>query len=534
MAGFWWEHVALAGDAGAGGCLDDVDGDCVELVDLQDASDLGEDAFEEAEGALGDAFDRDDGLGIGEALGSSARLRRFQWRVRIKKISARAKARQPWENSADILMGMNNDVLPSAPVPLGRAREVLRHPSFALFWSATTIRTFGGAIAGVAFQVLIVTTVHATPMQISILNALGVAPYLVLGFIVGALMDRWRRQRTLVLTTVGRAVTLAVVPVLLLTGALNFWSLGAVILVLGVLTLFSDSAAQPLLPRIVPRGSLVMANARLGQSGTVAQTAGPPLGGVLLNLIGAPLLFVFEAAVNVVAAVLQARIKVKEPKPEPRPPGRYVGHDIIEGMQYTYRHRTLRPLALSVHVWFLGNSIVTTVFAVYALRELALPAWAFGVALAAGGVGGFIGAMIAPRAGSWLGAGRSILLGRILVVIPWLTLALTPLAQSSTAIALTVVVAAQFLYCLAMGTEDTNEISYRQSVVPDGIQGRMNATIRTVNRIVFFFGALLTGLMLTFFGYHLTIGIGAGVFFLAALIIVFSPLRNARQEDTVT
>lgn len=436
--------------------------------------------------------------------------------------------------SPHMLMSVDDDDLPSAPATLEPAREVLHHPAFALFWSATTIRAFGGAIAGVAFQVLIVTTVNATPVQISILNALSVAPYLVLGFIVGALMDRWRRQRTLVLTTVARALTLAVVPVLLLTGALNFWSLAAVILVLGVLTLFSDSAAQPLLPRIVPRGSLVMANARLGQSGTVAQTAGPALGGVLLNLIGAPLLFVFEAAVNVVAAVLQARIKVEEPKPEPRSPGRHVGHDIAEGMQYTYRHRTLRPLALSVHVWFLGNSIVTTVFAVYALRELALPSWAFGVALAAGGVGGFIGAMIAPRAGSWLGAGRALLLGRILVVIPWLALALTPLAQSSTAIALTVVAAAQFLYCLAMGIEDSNEISYRQSVAPDGIQGRMNATIRTVNRIVFFFGALLTGLILTIFGYHLTIGIGAGVFLLAALIIVFSPLRNARHEQVVT
>lgn len=429
---------------------------------------------------------------------------------------------------------MKDDDLPNAPVTVERAGEVLRHPAFALFWTATTIRTFGGAIAGVALQVLIVTTVGATPMQISILNALSVAPYLVLGFIVGALMDRWRRQRTLVLTTVGRAVTLAVVPVLLFTGTLNFWSLGAVMLVLGVFTLFSDSAAQPLLPRIVSRGSLVMANARLGQSGTVAQTAGPPLGGALLNLIGAPLLFVFEAAINVVAALLQARIKVQEPKSKPRPPGRYVGHDIIEGMQYTYRHRTLRPLAISVHVWFLGNSIITTVFAVYALRELALPAWAFGVSLAAGGVGGFIGAMIAPRAGSWLGAGRAILLGRILVVVPWLALALTPLAQTGTAITLAVISAAQFMYCFAMGVEDTNDISYRQSVVPDAIQGRMNATIRTMNRIVFFFGTLLAGLILTIFGCRVTIGIGAGVFLLAALTIVFSPMRNARQEESVT
>lgn len=166
------------------------------------------------------------------------------------------------------------------------SRDILRHPAFAYFWGATTLRAFGGAIAGVAFQVLIVTVVNATPMQISILSALGVVPYLFLGLIVGALMDRWRRQRTLVLTTIGRAVTLAAIPVLLLLDALDFWSLAVVILVLGVLTLFADSAAQPLLPRIVPRGSLVTANARLGQSQTVAETAGPALGGVLFTLLG--------------------------------------------------------------------------------------------------------------------------------------------------------------------------------------------------------------------------------------------------------
>ena len=75
-----------------------------------------------------------------------------------------------------------------------------------------------------------------------ILSALGVVPYLFLGFIVGALMDRRRRQRTLVVTSVARAAVLAAIPVLLLLDALTFWSLAIVILLLGVLTLFADSA----------------------------------------------------------------------------------------------------------------------------------------------------------------------------------------------------------------------------------------------------------------------------------------------------
>jgi len=410
--------------------------------------------------------------------------------------------------------------------------EVLRIPAFRLFWTATTIRGFGSAIANVAFQVLIVTVVAATPAQIGILNALGVAPYLFLGFIIGALMDRWNRQRTLVLTSIGRAVVFALIPVLLLLGHLDFWSLAAIMLTLGVLTLFAQSAEQPFVPQIVPRSSLVSANARLGQSETVAGTAGPAAGGALLTLVGAPLIFVFEAVIHAVSAVLQSRIRVTESAPAPRRAGRHIGHDIVEGMRFTYRHKTLRPLALSVHVWFLGNSIVATVFAVFALRELGMPAWAYGIAVAVGGVGGFLGAIIAPAVGERIGAGRAILVGRSLTVVPWLLLAVVPLSSATTMTVLLVIVSiAQFLFGLAMGVEDANDISYRQAIAPDAIQGRMNATIRTTNRIVFFFGALGAGVLATWLGYAASLGVASAVFAVAALVIVFSPLRNARHGE---
>lgn len=117
-------------------------------------------------------------------------------------------------------------------------------------------------------------------------------------------------------------------------------------------------------------------------------------------------------------------------------------------------------------------------------------------------------------------------------MVPWLTLAVIPASAASRGILLVSVVSgAQFVYCLAMGIEDPNDTGYRQSVTPDAIQGRMNSTIRTINRVVFFFGALLAGLLATFLGFRLTIGIGAAIFRLAALIVVFSPLFAAQHGD---
>lgn len=150
---------------------------------------------------------------------------------------------------------MRDAAVPAPTGPAGRPGEVLRLPAFAFLWSATTIRAFGGAISGVAFQVLIVTVLHATPIEISIFSALSVVPYVFLGLIVGALMDRWRRQRTLVITSVGRALALASVTVLLLFNALNFWSLAIVTVILGVLVLFSAHLSHPALaPASVPDG----------------------------------------------------------------------------------------------------------------------------------------------------------------------------------------------------------------------------------------------------------------------------------------
>lgn len=88
---------------------------------------------------------------------------------------------------------MRDDADGTAVPEGGRHSEVLRITAFRLFWSATTIRAFGGSMAQVAVQVLIVTVVAATPFQIGVLSALSVVPYLFLGLIVGALMDRWKR-----------------------------------------------------------------------------------------------------------------------------------------------------------------------------------------------------------------------------------------------------------------------------------------------------------------------------------------------------
>lgn len=244
-----------------------------------------------------------------------------------------------------------------------RPVEVLRIPAFALFWSSSTLGAFTGAVTAFAFQVLIVNTLGASAFEIGLLNAANVVPYLLFGLVVGALMDRWRRKPAMVLASIGRAIVLALVPVLWIMGSLTVWSFGALLLLYGSLTLIADSAAQPMLPHLVPRNQLVAANARLGQAGTIAQTTGPALGGAVVGWLGAPFAILIDAVAYLVSAVLLSRIRVEEARAQRRTDGRHLGHDIMEGLRWTYSHRTLAPMAASVNVWFLGNSIALTAFA---------------------------------------------------------------------------------------------------------------------------------------------------------------------------
>lgn len=413
-----------------------------------------------------------------------------------------------------------------------RPVEVLRVPAFALFWSASTLGAFTGTVTALAFQVLIVTTLEASPFEIGLLNAANVVPYLLFGLLIGALMDRWRRKPALVLASIGRALTLVLVPVLWLTGTLSVWSFGALLLLYGALTLIADSAAQPMLPRLVRRDQLVAANARLGQAGTVAQTTGPALGGALVGWLGAPFAILIDAVAYIVSAILLSRIRIEEVRARRRTDGRHLGHDIMEGLRWTYTHRTLAPMAASVNVWFLGNAIALTAFAPYALRELDIGALAFGMVLALGGIGGLLGALLAPTAGRRFGVGGAVLGGRLLSAIAWTAVLVIPHAEESTLLVVAVPLGVgQFLFGLGMGLEDPNEMGYRQAVAPDLLQGRVNASIRTVNRVTFLIGALIAGGLATAFGYRVTIGVSVVVFLAAAAIVLFSPLRVARHED---
>jgi len=397
---------------------------------------------------------------------------------------------------------------------------------FRPFWAAATVSSFGTYVTTLAVQVLVVLTLHGGATEVGLVNAARWLPYLLVGIVAGVYVDRVRRRPVLVITDFLRCALLVAIPVLALAHRLSLVALVAFMIVFGLASLLNEAAAQSFLPRLVPPRLLTRANARLDQSDAVAQTSGPALAGGLVSLVTAPWAVLFDAASYLASGLLLLRVRVAEP-PSRRFSVRGVGTEAIEGIRWVYRHRVLGPYVLSAHGWFLVNAVAGATLPLFALRTMGLSPFAFGLALAVGGAGGLLGALVATRLGARFGAGRIVVASIAGNGIAW--------AVTATGVHGWVVFAVgQFLLGLTMGAANPNEMGYLQSITPDHLQGRANATRRSVNRAMIVVGAPLGGALADTVGYRAMLYAAAAGFGVVALALAATPYRRARFEDAAT
>lgn len=398
----------------------------------------------------------------------------------------------------------------------------LRHqPTFVRFWAASTVSDFGTYVTALALQVLIVVTLGATATEVGIVSAARWLPYLLFGMVAGVLADRYRRRPMLVGADLGRAVVLGLVAVLALVHALSIPLLVVLMLGVGTLSVLNDAAHQSFLPRLVAPESLTHANARLEQSVAVAQSTGPVLSGGLIAVLGAPLAIAVDAASFLASGTILATLRA--PEPVGRPSRLRLISEAREGIRYVYRHPMLAPYAVATHVWFLFNSALATVFVPFVLRDVRLTPLSLGFAYALGGVGGVLGSQFAGRVTRRLGTGVVVILDRYMTPVSFSLVALASAGFGGWIL----VAANQFLFWFAVSMGGPAELGYRQSVTPDALQGRMNATIRSINVGLAAFGALAGGLLADGIGNRPTLWLAIGCHLVGATFLAVSRYRHA-------
>jgi MFS family permease len=397
-------------------------------------------------------------------------------------------------------------------------RSLLQHADFRRLWAAETVSQVGTQVTLLALPVVAVTVLDATPLQMGLLTALETAAFLVIGLPAGAWVDRWRRRRVLVVADLVRAGVLATLPVAYLLDVLGLAQLFVVAAVTGTATVFFDVAYQSYLPALVDRDQLVDGNGKLEASRAVAQVAGPGATGVLLRVLGAPLLIAVDAASYLVSALLIGRIRTSDAVPD-RATRRPLRTEIAEGLGFVVRHPLLRRIVACTGTGNLFGSITSTLLVLFALRELGLSEATLGLALSAGAVGGLLGAATAARFARWVGEGRAIPLSA-LTLVPFT--ALTPLADLGAPVVLLVV--SMFGFSWSVVVYNVTQVSFRQRLCPPGLLGRMNASVRFIVFGTMPVGGLLGGVLGTWLGVVPALWVAAAGSAVACLPVLLSPL----------
>lgn len=412
--------------------------------------------------------------------------------------------------------------------------NLTNHKDFIRFWVAWTTSNFGTYITSLALQVLVVVNLNGSAVDVGWINSARWLPYVFLGLAAGALLDRVNRRPVLIVTDFGRGFLLMLICLLSLYHAINLEWLIVTIIFFGAMSLFHDAASQSFLPQLVTRNLLTRANARLEQSTAVAQTSGPALAGLLVSVVGAPFAILADAISYIFSGLIIGSIKrqFKREITFEKP----FGEQIKEGLRWVYRHRYLSTMALNTHFWFLFHSMVGTILVTFALTKLGFNATTFGLVLAFAGIGAVLGTSFSDRIAQYWGLGRSIAFSRILYCPASLLMVLAPSASPGVLLIQTffIIGFGQFLYGLALGIEGPLEMGYRQSITPERLQGRMNATMRSINRSMIVIGAPLGGEIADLFGFRPALWVAILGLAIVAVWFYLSPMRNAQINDDVS
>ena len=351
--------------------------------------------------------------------------------------------------------------------------------SFRWLLSSSWTSNTGDGIA-LAAAPLLIASMTSSPILVASGAILQFLPWLIFGLHAGAIADRFDRRRLVMLANGIRALIVAALCVLLVTGVANIWIVLTVSFLYGTAEVFVDTAGSAMLPMIVRSEDLGIGNARLHAGYIVAnQFAGPPLGAFLFAA-GSAWPFLVQALCVALAVVLIARVALTPLPPKDAAERRPVRSDIAEGLHWLWRNPPVRTLVIIILAFNITWAAPWGVLVLYATEHLQMGPVGFGALTTASAIGG----LIAVASFGWLEKRVSFAtLMRVCLtaeVLMHLGLALT----TNGWVALAIMVGFG-LYAFIWATIST---TVRQRLVPQELQGR----IASVN-MVGVFGGLVIG-----------------------------------------
>lgn len=412
-------------------------------------------------------------------------------------------------------------------------RGLWRDSDFLRLWGGQSASALGDRISSLAIPTAAILLLHADAFHVGLLYVCFYLPYPLLALPAGVLVDRVRRRPLLIGCDLGRFVAVVSIPAAAALGHLTLTQLYAIGLVQGSLSTVFSVAHRSYLPSLVGAEGVVEGNSRLQSTESAAQTVGPGLGGMLIQLFGAANAVLVDSASFLVSAGTLRWISREEAVPPPAPAGSDFAAELREGLGALWRHPLLRWTAACVATSNFGQMVARTVFLLFAYQVLRLPPVLVGLLLVVQGLAGIAGAASAARVQHRLGMGLTLGASILGEGLGW---ALLPLALVIPAAA--AAIPSMLLVGFCGPIWEVSSVSLRQSLVPGRLQGRIHASHLAIAFGTIPLGALAGGWLAAVLeqglgygrGLALTLAVGGLLGMSSVAWIAGTPVRRLRRN----
>jgi len=417
----------------------------------------------------------------------------------------------------------------AAATQVNTHRVLAGNRDFSLMRVGDAVSQAGSQLTLVALPLLAILDLRASSFEIGLLSSAGYLGWLLVGLPAGAWVDRRPRRPVLIAADIGRAALLASIPVAAWAHQITLAQVFVIALAVSMLSTLFDVAYPAYLPRVLEGRQLATGNARLQINSSLAVIVGPSAAGLLVQAVGAPATLLLDCFSFLVSAACLSRVRRTEPAAVSSTETRNLGHEIAEGLRYVRSHPALRAIAVSsalFNLFFAGYQALVIVFLVRVAR---VPTGAVGILVAAGGLGGIIGAVAIEWLTRRLGAAR------LIWAVPAVTIPFTlliPLAEHGWRL---------MFFAAGALVSGVGAIVFGVSVgifiqinAPGHLLARVGSSIRVLTRGVLPIGAAVAGSLAEVWSIRTILLVVAIGMTLSFIPVIASPIRRKRDLATAT
>jgi MFS transporter, DHA3 family, macrolide efflux protein len=190
-------------------------------------------------------------------------------------------------------------------------QEKLWNTNFILLLQGQLISIFGDTVYDMALRFWILAKTGSIVLM-GVLMATAVLPKIFISPFAGTFIDRHDRKKILIITDLISGITILLIGIATMIGFIQIWMILVAGIIVGTCGCFFNPTINSSIPDVVPKSKLLKANSAFSSISTINDMAGYAFGGFLVEIIGAPILFIFNGVSFLFSATSEYFVKIPQ------------------------------------------------------------------------------------------------------------------------------------------------------------------------------------------------------------------------------